>query len=146
MRTERERRDISVISSTREHVVAEGEKQEKGRRRGREKKYLTLLMSTNTNTGERDIKQGRHLFPKIIPQFSYSLKEDIHRRANCAHLTQKSGKAGHSPTITRSYPPLTSSCSCQNVFLQGEWGRQEILAWSAQNEGKRLLEKKTSGK
>lgn len=56
MRTERERRDISMISSTREDVVAEGEKQEKGRRRGRAKKYLTLLMSTNTNTGERDIK------------------------------------------------------------------------------------------
>lgn len=49
---------------------------ERNRKRGggeeRQKKYLTLLMSRDTNTRERDRKPGQHQFLKIILQASYS--------------------------------------------------------------------------
>lgn len=139
VRTERERRKISVISSTRKDVVTEGEKQEKGRRRGKGEKHLTPLMNRSTN-----IKKTHKTRPASIPQ-SYSsvliflhLKlKDTQRTANCVHLKQNSGYAGHYHTVERYYPPVTSSCSYQTVFLQGEWGRKEILSGTAQNEEKK---------
>lgn len=123
-------------------MVTEGQKQEKGRRCRKGEKYLMLLMDRGTNTKERHKAR-----PASIPQ-SYSsaltlLKlKDIQRTANCEHHKQNSGYVGYSHTTERPHPPVTSSCSYQKIFIQGEWGRKEIRAWRTYNE--KMLEKRTS--
>lgn len=62
---------------------------ERNRKRGggeeREKKYLTLLMSRNANTRERDIKQGQLQFPKAILHSSCSSSRN--QKIFTEHLT-----------------------------------------------------------
>lgn len=60
--------------------------------------------------------------------------KDAQRTANCAYHKQSSGYAGYSHTVQRAHPPVTSSCSYQNIFIQGEWERKEIMARRAYNE------------
>lgn len=121
---------------------------ERNRKRGggeEREKNISHHWWTEAQTSRKHIKQGQHQFHKVILQFSYSstllreLRElkDTQRTANCVHLKQNSGYAGHYHTVERYYPPVTSSCSYQTVFLQGEWGRKEILSGTAQNEEKK---------
>lgn len=96
----------------------------RNRKRGggeeREKKYLTLLVNRNTNTRDRDIKQGQHQLPRVILQSSYSssLNQKILMEQLLAHLSQK--YIGHSHVVKRSCPPVTSSHS--NVFFRKSGG------------------------
>lgn len=128
-----ERSQICVIRGTRKDAVAAGEKQDAGRRRGRERKGLTLLMGRNTNTRGRDTKAG--IGPlKFILQFSRSpsldekaftdLRPSHKNRAKLGVLLQPQGPAHqlHPHAATKTY-----------FFRESEGGREY---WQGQHEMK----------
>lgn len=88
-----ERRKTSTISSTRKDVVTEGEKQEKGRRRGKGEK-----ISHNADEQSHKHQRERHKARSAsVPQNCFSglvlflpKSKDIQRTANWEHLTQQS--------------------------------------------------------